>query len=270
MAEATYVIETTYPIESLPRIRLALLTDSHNKDMTEAVLSLRRNNPDAILIAGDIISGRRPDDPNRLKMDQSEYAMTFLRQCAEIAPTFLSLGNHEWLLNDLDFDAIRSTGVILLDNDYTRIRIREADLVIGGLTSVNVNEYKRYRERERPKELYPVKEVSISAAPELRWLGGFLEEPGYHILMCHQPEYYPKYLKDKPIELICSGHAHGGQWRFFGLGIYAPGQGLFPKLTSGVHDGRLVISRGLANTAPVPRWGNPVEVVYIELAFRQD
>ena len=48
-----------------------------------------------------------------------------------------------------------------------------------------------------------------------------------------------------------------------GKGIYAPGQGLFPKLTSGIVDQRLVISRGLANNTLIPRLWNPEEIIYI-------
>lgn len=50
---------------------------------------------------------------------------------------------------------------------------------------------------------------------------------------------------------------------FYRLGLCAPGQGLFPKLTSGVTDGRLAISRGLANRQLVPRVFNPTEIVSI-------
>ena len=85
------------------------------------------------------------------------------------------------------------------------------------------------------------------------------------VLICHHPEYYPKYLKDMPIDIIVSGHAHGGQWRFFGRGVFAPGQGLFPKYTSGVYDGRLVVSRGLKKTIIPPRIFNPREVVIIDV-----
>ena len=66
------------------------------------------------------------------------------------------------------------------------------------------------------------------------------------------------------IDLTVSGHAHGGQWRFLGRGVYAPDQGLFPKYTSGLHENRLVISRGVANSVPlVPRFFNPCEVVTV-------
>lgn len=72
-----------------------------------------------------------------------------------------------------------------------------------------------------------------------------------------------------PGDLVLSGHAHGGQWSFMGRGIIAPGQGWFPKYTSGVHQGQygsMIISRGLSNPyKSVPRIGNPCEVVYVVL-----
>jgi predicted MPP superfamily phosphohydrolase len=62
-----------------------------------------------------------------------------------------------------------------------------------------------------------------------------------------------------------SGHAHGGQFRLLGRGVYAPGQGLLPRYTRGVEDGRMIISAGAGNPARMPRWGNPCEVLMITL-----
>ncbi|MBQ3816071.1 MAG: metallophosphoesterase, partial [Clostridia bacterium] len=59
--------------------------------------------------------------------------------------------------------------------------------------------------------------------------------PGFHILLCHHPEYWEPLVHGRRIELTVSGHAHGGQWRIFGRGVYAPGQGLFPRYTSGLY-----------------------------------
>jgi hypothetical protein len=80
-----------------------------------------------------------------------------------------------------------------------------------------------------------------------------------------EAEYYPKYFKDMPLDLIVSGHAHGGQWRFFGRGVYAPGQGILPKYTSGLHDGRFIVCRGLGNPHLVPRINNKPEIIEIDI-----
>ena len=93
-----------------------------------------------------------------------------------------------------------------------------------------------------------------------------IRRSGYKVLLSHHPEYYPEYIKDLDIDLILSGHAHGGQLRFFGRGLFAPGQGLLPKYTSGIHDGRMIVSRGLANNAPpIPRLFNSKELIFIDL-----
>ena len=115
--------------------------------------------------------------------------------------------------------------------------------------------------------------------PELDWIPAFVAEEGYHILLSHHPEYYP--LIPEGVDLCLSGHAHGGQWNIYNpfekredggrgrwRGVFAPGQGLWPRYTSGVYMepglGRLIVSRGLANTAGVPRIFNPCEVVVVE------
>ena len=90
-------------------------------------------------------------------------------------------------------------------------------------------------------------------------------EPGVKVLMCHRPEDYIRYLRGSRVDLVLSGHAHGGQIRLGGQGLYAPGQGFFPKYTHGVADGRMIISAGASNPSPVPRIGNPREVLLIEL-----
>jgi predicted MPP superfamily phosphohydrolase len=90
----------------------------------------------------------------------------------------------------------------------------------------------------------------------------FAVAPGYHILLSHEPHCFS--LVPSSIDLMLSGHAHGGQWRLFGRGVFAPGQGWFPRYSKGVYEGRLVVSAGLSNTTWVPRLFNPTEVVYIK------
>ena len=85
---------------------------------------------------------------------------------------------------------------------------------------------------------------------------------GFSLLLAHRPSYIEHYLPGR-YDLVLSGHAHGGQWRAFGLAAYAPGQGIFPKYTSGVIDGRCVISRGLGNHTIYPRFFNPRELVIV-------
>ena len=239
-----------------------MIADLHNRPYYQIIQSLSDRRPEIICIAGDLVYGGSPDQDHLLIQTQ-KYVLPFVRACCGIAQTFLALGNHERALADADLQRIRDTGCIVLDNEWTAF----GGMVIGGLTSHYVLDYRCFREGKR--ELYPTcrQKASIIRKPDTEWLADFEKQPGYRILLCHHPEYYPLYLKDRNIDLILAGHAHGGQWRIGRQGIYAPGQGLLPKLTAGIHDGRLVISRGLSNQTPIPRLNNPTEIIYIE---RQD
>lgn len=228
----------------------ALVSDLHGEDPEEVLEALREARPDYILMAGDIFE--RLDGAEDVT---HQNGFRLLRSAAELAPVFYSMGNHEdggvhswnplWKLADKprtydegDLAKIEKSGVTLLRDSYV---IRDG-IAFGGMQSGLIN----------PK-----------GRPHTDWLEEFCSLDLPKVLLCHHPEYYKKYLKDLPIDLIVSGHAHGGQWRFFGRGVFAPGQGIFPKYTYGVHDGRFVISTGLKQAGLIPRFFNEPEVVLI-------
>lgn len=261
------VVTTRYALPAIKRqaqatLRIALVADLHNEPCDAVLAILRNERPDMIAVPGDLMTQADALDPNC-------NGLTFLRAAAKIAPVFYSLGNHEppantkdaryGLLSYVFVQTVRETGAILLDNAYAAFQ----GLTVGGLTSVGSMETKSNR-------LDPA------------WLRSFAAMPGSKLLLCHNPEYYPKYIKplrdagNESILLVLSGHAHGGQWRMGKRGFFAPGQGFFPHYVGGVYDQRLVVSRGLSNTLgpplfprplPVPRLGNPMEVIIIDLAF---
>ena len=241
-------------------LRIALLADLHDREFGRITDSLKAHKPDMICIAGDVVH-RVDTQTERLVIHQTKYVFPFLNASAEIAPTFMSLSNHEWTLCDEDIEVMTETGVTILDNSFVQYK----DVVIGGLSSADVTAYREYR-RDKP-ERYPNWDYGDrpdATEPDVAWLDDFCKQDGYNILLCHHPKYRDRYLKDISIDLVLSGHAHGGQIRVFGRGLFAPGQGILPKYTSGVH-GNMIISKGLANTAGmIPRLFNPREVVYIE------
>lgn len=261
-----YVLTEYTVTAGLPeKLTLGLVADLHECDPEEVLMLLRQGNPDLIMVAGDTferhgmgketqrmteesvlekllrkvlmrlddlfehVSGERDSD--------SEYACQFLREAGKIAPVFLSPGNHEWYFLPEDLDIMHENGIKLLDNADCDAGIKGTAVCIGGLSSI----------------------------VDFQWLDEFCAKDGYKILLCHHPEYYDRYLKDKRIDLILAGHAHGGQIRIGNRGIYSPGQGLFPRYTKGIYNGRLIVTAGASNTASVPRWGNPCEVVIVHL-----
>ena len=326
-------------------LKIALLSDIHDHPCPGLVASLKKNRPDIICVSGDFMLGFHPDSQKARKrmqqwrtksgrrpgralagkriwrgslsgrplarrpyaVEQIQYALRLLAACSKIAPTYVSLGNHEWMLTERELRFIeRSTGVRILDNCW----VRRGNLVIGGLTSAVVSEYRYYlkhpeaaadaqpyqspgifsifqnkhnpvftyrkihewvadAESQLPK-IYPdrpYEPMTLRPRPDLNWLKDFERQDGFKLLLCHHPEYRDRYLKGRKIDLILAGHAHGGQIRILDQGLFAPGQGLLPRYTSGVH-GNMVISRGLSNTASfIPRLGNPPEIVYLLQSF---
>ena len=87
--------------------------------------------------------------------------------------------------------------------------------------------------------------------PDMEWLKDSLD--GFRVLLNHHPEYYP--LVEPYADLILAGHGHGGHWRAFGRGVFAPGQGWFPKYTKGQY-GKMIVSAGLTNTT----WGRELTI----------
>ena len=250
--------ETLYKLNT--PVSICLLSDLHERDFS-FLSGVRAHRPDMIAVAGDVLYGHTTDENTLV----SERMIPFLSACADIAPTFFSLGNHEWMLHPDDIEAIESAGVTVLDNCW----VKWNGISIGGLTPAEVTGYRRFRSGSELR--YPkwnkrrsrLGELVRQGRPELDWLEDLSSQPGYKILLTHRPEYWPLF-RELDIDLALAGHAHGGQIRIAGHGLFAPGQGFLPKLTSGVHDGRLVISRGLSNTAGIiPRLFNPREIVYV-------
>lgn len=238
------------------RLKIAVLADIHDRPITKAIAEVKAEKPNLIVIPGDLLTGHLTKDA--WDTEESHFghekrpwktptnAVRLLRELCAIAPTYFSLGNHEHAWNALDIAFAEELGVHVLKDCYERI---SAELLIGGLTS-----------RRRCDE-----KVS-SCGPDESWLRDFAAEQGYKILLMHEPQLWPKVVRNHKIDLTISGHAHGGQWRFFGFGVFSPGQGLFPKLTKGFYfQNRLLVSAGLSNTAPIPRLFNPTELVIVTI-----
>ena len=90
----------------------------------------------------------------------------------------------------------------------------------------------------------------------------------YTVLLSHRPELLEAYA-DSGVDLVFSGHAHGGQFRLpFVGGIVAPNQGLFPEYDSGLYTEKgatMLVSRGIGNGILPIRFNNRPEVILAEL-----
>ena len=164
--------------------------------------------------------------------------MAFLRDISDLAPVFMSVGNHEWYFTAEDEKFFADHGITVLDNADVQVTIKGKKLRIGGLST-------RY---------------------DLKWLKEYSQKDGVKILLCHHPEHYRYKIKGKlgTFDLVLSGHYHGGQWRIGNIGVYVPRIGLMVPNVRGKF-GKQIISAGVSNTTRFPRWGNPRELVMIKI-----
>ena len=213
------------------KLQLAVAPDLHSApydDVLEILTSC-----DAVLIPGDLVDRHRRDN---------RYAERFLQEVPELVPVFYSPGNHEVKFREATawMERVRKSKAVWLQDESCFFR----GIRLGGLGS----------RRKGP--------------PDTGFLDRFEQEDGFRILLCHHPEVYRDYVRGREIDFTVCGHAHGGQIQLLGRGLYAPGQGIFPKLTHGLHDGgRMMISRGMTNAAKprIPRINNPCELIILEL-----
>jgi len=196
--------------------------------------------PDIIVITGDLMDGHSKE---------LEPAMAFAEQAVDIAPVYYVSGNHEWLSGRYEelCGRLMQAGVIVLDNSHKTLKKDGEAIELLGLKDPTFEGDEKFRE-------------------ELEKLAG--ETSGFRVLLSHHPEYIDDYT-ESGVDLVLSGHAHGGQIRlpFIG-GLFAPGQGFFPKYTSGLYEvgnTSLVVSRGLGNSHFPLRVFNRPELVVVTL-----
>lgn len=239
------------------RMRFAVVADLHNavfgKNGEELYRRIEAEHPEAILIPGDLVVGKKGKDTGP--------AEAFLAWAASRYPVFYSPGNHEMraAADPEQYGAAvgryieeikKRPGIRYLSNDtasYSGIRITGLDL---------------------GPEYYGKGNHTGSEACDVEAFVGKKEKAVFTILLAHNPEYLDAYA-DWGADLVLSGHNHGGIVRlpFLG-GVISASLHLFHPLISGVHkrkDTTMIISRGLGtHTIPV-RFLNTPEIVIVDL-----
>lgn len=239
-------------------IRIALLTDLHScrygENQKKLVEAVQKQNPDIVLLGGDIFDDKMPYDNAELTV----------RQLAEQYPCYYVTGNHEYWGYDVGtiLDIVKDCGVNILAGECDTITINGQMLSICGVDDPDAEVYMAEgetveRQLERADKAAKVAEKAVG-------------EEIFSVLLSHRPELFETY-QTYDFDLVLSGHAHGGQWRIPGIlnGLYAPHQGVFPEYAGGRYDyagGTMIVSRGLAReSTPVPRIFNRPELVIVDI-----
>lgn len=244
------LILRTYTVVSpklTAEVRLAVVTDFHSSDNADDVAAMTAScAPDAVLMVGDMFDD---DTQNR----PTERTLSLMRQLSALYPCYYVSGNHEAWTGEMDalYQQTEEAGVTVLRMSSGVLTVRGQRIALCGIPD--------------PYEMV------FSGAPDteeqLRQALEDVDSADFTVLLAHRPELLAKYAQF-PLDLVVSGHAHGGQVRIPGVlnGLYAPNQGWFPKLAGGAYtqDGTtLIVSRGLAVRTRLPRIFNRPEVVLV-------
>lgn len=247
----TYTVTSHELPDAFDGYRIAHVSDLHNAEMgdgNEKLLAmLREAEPDIIAITGDLIDSRDTD---------VAVALAFSEEAVQIAPCYYVTGNHEARVSEYDElkTGLEACGVIVLENERVQVEVSGEFITILGVDDPSFNTGYLFGD---DATVISTKLAEITT-----------EEDGFTVLLSHRPELFGTYV-DCGMDLVLSGHAHGGQFRLpFVGGLVAPNQGLFPEYDSGLYtegSTNMIVSRGIGNSILPFRFNNRPEVILIEL-----
>lgn len=268
-------------------VKLVFIADLHEKcygkDNVRLVEKIREQDPDAIIVGGDLViyrkvnglykkaakSGQEITDPGTEWMKNS---LSLMKKLTPICPVWFVQGNHELRLdyyeelncfNDRFIDEMEKAGVRMLRNGSTDpSRNGDSGIVLQGL-ELPLKYYKKLRRTELSQE-------------EIRSLIGEPDRSAYTVLASHIPEYFPAYARWGSDLCLC-GHVHGGLMRLPVIGgVVGPKPSLFPRYSGGQyfyraqtgeekHLSSMILTCGLGMHFLPIRIFNPGEVSVAEL-----
>ncbi|MBE6671074.1 MAG: metallophosphoesterase [Ruminococcaceae bacterium] len=246
----TYTVESKDLPKSFNGFRIAHVSDLHNNKMgknnKKLLDMLRSSKPDIIAITGDLIDSRNTN---------VNIALQFVEEAVKIAPCYYVNGNHEARVSEYAElkKGLNELGVVVLENEKIEFeRSGEKINIIGVIDPSFKTDYL----------------FGDSTSVMQRNLQILIDVDRYTILLSHRPELMKIYANNS-VNLVLSGHAHGGQFRFPLVGgLFAPSQGLFPEYDSGLYiEGKtnMIVSRGIGSSIIPLRFNNRPEVILITL-----
>jgi uncharacterized protein len=231
-----HTIELKRLSPALDGLRIAQISDIHYEQYTEPwyaqhiVAEVNRLAPDMVLLTGDYVStGPMP----RAFGARSSYPCAEILSGIQCPDRWCVLGNHDVVVGEkIVTDALETHGLPVLANAYVPFERDGARLWIGGVKDIG----------ESDPDLHLAAPHTLQTA----------NEPV--ILMGHEPDYADKVVKHGGVDLMLSGHSHGGQVRVPMIGaLYLPPLGR--KYVKGhfhlQNDLQLYVNRGIG-TVGVP------------------
>lgn len=231
--------------ESFDGFTIVQLSDLHGaqfgSDGTALAEKVRELEPDMIALTGDFVTDEGDLDAVR----------QLVSELSEICPVYFVSGNHEFGsgLAQKVRQIMTDAGVKYLSNEFVSIDRGEDSIILGGVED-------------------PLAYADMIDPPELARRMNEADPAAFKVLLGHR-NYWMEEYPDLPVDLILSGHAHGGLVRIPGVGgVIGTDRSLFPDYDAGEYDNgayTLIVSHGLGNSVPVPRLLNRPEIVVVTL-----
>ena len=248
-----YTISSSKIPQEFDKFRIVQISDVHSATVPGLVAEIKGEAPDIIVSTGDLVHDRGSYEP----------AIRLIKKLTKIAPVYAVSGNHDLRRSDYGsyLKALDGSGVVSLHNQSTEIKKGNASIMLSGIEDPFSEDGAR------------INNNNLNSFSKLNRTDNF------HILLFHRANHLD-ILKDKGIDLILSGHMHGGQFRFpNGRGICAPKSSwgsskkmLFPKYFGGHYKHNstdMIVNRGIGNPMIIPRLFNRPEISVIILESSQ-
>ena len=238
------VAEVTFELQRLPDafdgFRLALVSDLHYGSFVRAgfvrrVMELVATHaPDVLVLCGDLV-----DRPRHFTVELADM----LGEISDQVPICAVMGNHDHHSGGRQFARIiRDAGVDVLLNESRLIRRGGAAIALVGLDDL------------------------IHGRMDYRTALADVDDNTCTIVASHNPDTADAIGPDQGVDLMLSGHTHGGQVCIFGIPLGRESRN--PDYVSGVTDGpgfAMYITRGLGVTGVPVRFGSYPELPIIVL-----
>ncbi|MHA6252404.1 metallophosphoesterase [Oceanobacillus sp. CAU 1775] len=226
--------------ESLKILQISDVHHKRKKVMYKQVIKkVDELKPDILVLTGDLI--------DRKTRSFSSLFSFVDRLISTEVPIYYVAGNHEWdnPAKDLFFTELRKRNITILNNDSITVKIKGDIVNLVGIDDAST-------EREDIGKAFSI-----------------VNEKNYTVLLSHSPYVLIKY-PDLPVDLVISGHTHGGQIRLPIIGAVAsPGEGYFPVYDKGVFEWNtgqtLYIDSGLGTTFLPIRFLNQSQISLITI-----
>lgn len=198
--------------------------------------------PDMVVVTGDWV--------NMLPQEMAVIAREVQRLRAEFGVRAV-LGNHDHYHSAQDHDrlisTIRGLDVDLMINEHRRITLGNESLIIAGTDNTGF------------KQNFARLDTALN---------GVVEDEAT-ILLAHDPTFWDMHVVGKkPIDLMLSGHTHGGQFGVQLMGVeWSPAQYIYKQWAGLYRTGeqQLYVNRGIGTVGPPLRIGIRPEVTHFTL-----